>query len=213
MSFFSKLLKIAGVVAAPFTGGTSLALTTAAMAYDTHQDAKDAMGLQQQAIDQQATQGEAALQAQKDALAQQKAAADAALAEQKTADQARIDQANVTLKEQQKQFDLTYNASQTQAAQQLAATTSAQQMQVTAQQQAADAQRTALQAQVAAADRLYTQQSEQFNRANQKQPDTAAITAANVQSSKSGQSGTMLTGPAGVDLTSLLLGKNTLLGG
>ena len=51
------------------------------------------------------------------------------------------------------------------------------------------------------------------NRANAKAPDSAAMMAANVLSGKAGQSSTMLTGPSGVDPNSLLLGKNTLLGG
>jgi hypothetical protein len=37
--------------------------------------------------------------------------------------------------------------------------------------------------------------------------------AANVLAGKAGQSGTMLTGPQGVDPTQLTLGKQTLLGG
>jgi hypothetical protein len=51
------------------------------------------------------------------------------------------------------------------------------------------------------------------NRANAKSPDSAAAMAANILSGKSGQSGTMLTGPQGIDPTQLTLGKQTLLGG
>jgi hypothetical protein len=54
---------------------------------------------------------------------------------------------------------------------------------------------------------------EAVNRANQKAPDSAASMAANVLAGKAGQSGTMLTGPQGIDPNSLLLGKTTLLGG
>lgn len=51
------------------------------------------------------------------------------------------------------------------------------------------------------------------NRANGKQPDIAGISGANMLSAKGGQSGTMLTGPMGIDPKALLLGKSTLLGG
>jgi hypothetical protein len=50
------------------------------------------------------------------------------------------------------------------------------------------------------------------NRANPKRPNAGALLAANQQSALAGQSGTMLTGPAGVDPLALQLGKNTLLG-
>lgn len=50
------------------------------------------------------------------------------------------------------------------------------------------------------------------NKANQKKPNAGALLAAN-QDGKAGQSGTMLTGPGGVDPSLLKLGKNTLLGG
>ena len=51
------------------------------------------------------------------------------------------------------------------------------------------------------------------NRANGKVPDIASMLSENVLNAKGGQSGTMLTGPQGVDPNSLLLGKKTLLGG
>lgn len=51
------------------------------------------------------------------------------------------------------------------------------------------------------------------NRANQKRPDSAGALSAAMQAGKSGVSGTMLTGPSGVDLSALQLGRNTLLGG
>lgn len=50
------------------------------------------------------------------------------------------------------------------------------------------------------------------NRANQKSPDTTAIMSAAQQAGKAGASGTMLTGPTGVDQSQLSLGKSTLLG-
>src|SRR4051812_35523418 len=51
-------------------------------------------------------------------------------------------------------------------------------------------------------------QDEANNRANAKSPDSAAAMAANAMAGKGGQSGTMLTGPSGVDPSSLTLGKN-----
>jgi Flp pilus assembly protein TadB len=49
------------------------------------------------------------------------------------------------------------------------------------------------------------------NRANKKRPNVAGMLDANQQSA-GGAGGTMLTGPAGIDIGSLTLGKNTLLG-
>lgn len=58
------------------------------------------------------------------------------------------------------------------------------------------------------------QQADQANnRANAKSPDVTAMMSANLLAGKAGQSGTMLTGPQGVDASTLTLGKNTLLGG
>lgn len=51
------------------------------------------------------------------------------------------------------------------------------------------------------------------NAANAKSPDSAAMLAANLAAGKQGASGTMLTGPGGVDPTTLTLGKSSLLGG
>ena len=50
------------------------------------------------------------------------------------------------------------------------------------------------------------------NRAYQRSPDTASILSAAQQASKGGASGTMLTGPLGVDPDALKLGKTSLLG-
>jgi len=50
------------------------------------------------------------------------------------------------------------------------------------------------------------------NKANRKRPNSGAILDAAKQAGKGGQSGTMLTGPQGVDSSSLSLGKSTLLG-
>ena len=52
-----------------------------------------------------------------------------------------------------------------------------------------------------------------YNKANQKKPDTDRLYAANSNAAKGGVSGTMLTGPGGVDPSSLMLGRSTLLGG
>lgn len=62
------------------------------------------------------------------------------------------------------------------------------------------------------ADKQAKQAEQDFNRANQKAPDTNALLSAAQQSGKAGASGTMLTGPQGVDPNSLSLGKSTLLG-
>lgn len=67
----------------------------------------------------------------------------------------------------------------------------------------------------AKANALKTQQQadQANNRANAKSPDVTAMMSANLLAGKAGQSGTMLTGPQGVDASTLTLGKNTLLGG
>lgn len=57
---------------------------------------------------------------------------------------------------------------------------------------------------------LDSQQS--FNRANQKQPSTQRALSAVGSAARAGQSGTMLTGPQGVNQSALTLGKSTLLG-
>lgn len=67
----------------------------------------------------------------------------------------------------------------------------------------------------AKANALKTQQAadEANNAANARSPDGAAAAARNAMSAQAGQSGTMLTGPSGIDPTQLTLGKQTLLGG
>lgn len=80
-------------------------------------------------------------------------------------------------------------------------------------QQNANAQRdAAAQAQANANAQLLSSQ-QALNRANQKQPDTSAILSAAMQSGRMGASGTMLTGPQGINPSTLNLGKTTLLGG
>lgn len=54
---------------------------------------------------------------------------------------------------------------------------------------------------------------EATNRANSKKPNTAAILDQMLMAGKTGTSGTMLTGPMGVDPNQLSLGRSTLLGG
>lgn len=51
------------------------------------------------------------------------------------------------------------------------------------------------------------------NRANGKKPNVAGLMSENAMAAKGGISGTMLTGPGGVDPNELKLGKSTLLGG
>lgn len=53
---------------------------------------------------------------------------------------------------------------------------------------------------------------EATNRANQKKPDLSAILTAAQNAAKSGSGSTMLTGPLGIDTSSLSLGKTSLLG-
>ena len=53
---------------------------------------------------------------------------------------------------------------------------------------------------------------EATNRTNTKRADTGAALDSATQAGKAGASGTMLTGPQGIDPAALNLGKNTLLG-
>lgn len=63
-----------------------------------------------------------------------------------------------------------------------------------------------------AATKAASQADQANNAANAKQPDIQGIQSSNQMAAKGGVSGTMLTGPQGVDPKSLLLGKATLLG-
>ena len=74
------------------------------------------------------------------------------------------------------------------------------------------AQASASQQALKAASANADQADQANNRANGKQPDVAGASAANMLTAKGGQSGTMLTGPQGIDPKTLLLGKTTLLG-
>lgn len=53
---------------------------------------------------------------------------------------------------------------------------------------------------------------EASNRANSKRPNTQAMLDQALMGGKAGTAGTMLTGPGGVDLAQLQLGRSTLLG-
>ena len=59
---------------------------------------------------------------------------------------------------------------------------------------------------------LLEQEQMAYNQANKKKVNVAGISDASQMAGKTGQSGTMLTGPMGVDPEELNLGQNTLLG-
>ena len=81
------------------------------------------------------------------------------------------------------------------------------------QRKALDQQARATQDATAAAAKTASLQEQEINRANAKTADVNGLLSANEQSAKGGLSGTMLTGPTGIDPKQLLLGKTTLLGG
>lgn len=62
------------------------------------------------------------------------------------------------------------------------------------------------------AEQAAAQADMEMNRQNKKTPNVAAATDANTSAAKSGIGSTMLTGPQGIDPTSLNLTGNTLLG-
>jgi len=116
-----------------------------------------------------------------------------------------------------------------QAAQQAQAEQAMQQQQqqaadsMAAQQAQADQQMAAAQASFAATQSQFEKQmqmqqnqlktaEENANKGNAKRPNSTAMMAATEQAAKAGASGTMLTGPQGVDPSALSLSKNTLLG-
>jgi hypothetical protein len=78
---------------------------------------------------------------------------------------------------------------------------------------AASAQKDATNQATANAKATATAAEQASNKANQKKPDSGALLSANIAGGKTGQASTMLTGPAGVDPSTLQLGKTTLLGG
>lgn len=66
---------------------------------------------------------------------------------------------------------------------------------------------------LAAAQKQEKLMEQQMNAANKKRVNTNALLDGASQSARTGASGTMLTGPQGVDPSMLTLGKTTLLGG
>jgi hypothetical protein len=78
---------------------------------------------------------------------------------------------------------------------------------------AASAQKDATNQATANAKATATATEQANNKANQKKPDSGALLSANLTAGQNGQASTMLTGPAGVDPSTLTLGKTTLLGG
>lgn len=79
------------------------------------------------------------------------------------------------------------------------------------QEQKKSAEKAASQAQ-ANAQKQEKAADEATNRANTKRADTGAALDSATQAGKAGASGTMLTGPQGIDPAALNLSKNTLLG-
>ena len=79
-----------------------------------------------------------------------------------------------------------------------------------AQKKANELQKQQMDISIKAAEKQQQQQEQAFNKANAKTPDLSAIMA-NAQQ-RGGPSGTMLTGPSGIDPSALNLSKNTLLG-
>lgn len=117
-----------------------------------------------------------------------------AMENQRAAQATQQAQAEQAMQQQQKQ------ASDAMAAQQLQTD---QQMQATQSQ--FDKQMQMQQAQLKTAE-------ESVNKGSAKRPNSTAMLAATEQAAKAGSSGTMLTGPQGVDPSALSLSKNTLLG-
>ena len=81
------------------------------------------------------------------------------------------------------------------------------------QKQGLQMQETAQVQQLEQAKQAASTSQQNINKANQRRPDTQAIMADTQMASGAGASGTMLTGPQGIDPQQLALGKNTLLGG
>jgi cytochrome c2 len=81
----------------------------------------------------------------------------------------------------------------------------------TGSKQASAAKAAAAQAKTSAANAAARQDVE-TNRANARSPDLAAIMGRNAAGASGGVGSTMLTGPSGVDMSQLTLGKQTLLG-
>jgi hypothetical protein len=82
-----------------------------------------------------------------------------------------------------------------------------------AQDDAARQQKKAQTQATAAATSQQRQSEMAINAANRRSPDVNSIMAGASRAASGGPSGTMLTGPAGVDPNSLALGRSSLLGG
>ncbi|THF64324.1 hypothetical protein [Pseudothauera rhizosphaerae] len=82
--------------------------------------------------------------------------------------------------------------------------------QTLAQQQFESQKAATARAEQAAKDQAAKQERE-LKKASQKAPDVGDLLTGNAQ--REGMAGTMLTGPSGVDESSLTLGRSTLLGG
>ena len=110
---------------------------------------------------------------------------------------------------------IAYNNGQ---AQKKAAEKSANQAKQAAEQQVQQAEKASQQAEKASqqaeanAKKQEKAAAEATNRANTKRADTGAALDFATQAGKAGASGTMLTGPQGIDPATLNLSKNTLLG-
>lgn len=87
------------------------------------------------------------------------------------------------------------------------------QKQKRAAERAAEQQERAMKQQAKQAEDLANRAEQDMNRANQSRPNTQGALDAASQAGRAGPSGTLLTGPQGVDPNSLQLGKTTLLGG
>jgi uncharacterized protein HemX len=82
------------------------------------------------------------------------------------------------------------------------------------QKEAMRQQETAQKQQLEQATKQAEVSQQNINKANQKRPDTTqAVMADTPLATGGGASGTMLTGPQGIDPQQLALGRNTLLGG
>lgn len=153
--------------------------------------------------------GQQAADAQSEAMAQQQAQFEAAQKAQQEAQAAQLAQSQKALDDQKAAYDAQIKAYQESLAQQK---TQSDALLKQSEQQAA-AQQSALGAQLKQSQQAFNLQTEQINRANQKKPDTAAIISSAKQSAAGGQSGTLLTGPQGIDTSQLTLGRTSLLGG
>ena len=78
--------------------------------------------------------------------------------------------------------------------------------------QAARRQKTAARAAATQAEAAQRQSEREFNRANQKRPNVAAMMTANRAAGSGGVSGTFLTGTGGAPATGGMLGRTSLLG-